>query len=334
MWALGLLAFWMLTGKYYWRAAQQRDVGQAEALLHEKLYAPIDLASKRAAALGVDGRLPLGFDDWFRRCVARDPDDRFPDAERAFDGLRALLARRSRGFAAHARGAMLGASIAGFALAGAYGWSAYRATARAEVARPPTVRRALSITPPAASATAMQREPVAPRAVVPAPIAPTPVSRIAESSVATSNAPIAAARTRGSGTTIESRVHVTPQAPGYLFRAHTDHGAMRCSERGHTRAWEVVRAWAAQITDRLRAREATLATERRMAQRSPTDEITNRVTQDERLLEQERALATTQVERSVVGERARSAALASGSRCLDGGLHVDGTRVFAVWCCP
>jgi tRNA A-37 threonylcarbamoyl transferase component Bud32 len=122
VWALGLLAFWMLTGKYYWRAAQEREIGQAEALLHEKLYGSLEAASKRAASYGAGDKLPAGFDDWFRKCVARDPEDRYADAERAFDALRGVLTRRSSRWSAQVRGAALGASVAGVVLVG--GWAA------------------------------------------------------------------------------------------------------------------------------------------------------------------------------------------------------------------
>ena len=39
------------------------------------------------AALGRPGALSAGFDDWFARCVDRDPARRFPDASVAMEAL-------------------------------------------------------------------------------------------------------------------------------------------------------------------------------------------------------------------------------------------------------
>jgi serine/threonine protein kinase len=84
VWALGLLAFRMLSGQGYWKAPP----GAVAALITELLIDPLEPASARARALGSPGALPPGFDGWFARCVARDPQARFPDAIAAW----ALLA--------------------------------------------------------------------------------------------------------------------------------------------------------------------------------------------------------------------------------------------------
>jgi tRNA A-37 threonylcarbamoyl transferase component Bud32 len=92
VWAVGLLAFLMLTGRFYWRAANERDLVIA-ALLGEMLFNPLPTASARARELGCEDRIPPGFDAWFARCVARDPAQRFPSAAemtRALDWLHAL----------------------------------------------------------------------------------------------------------------------------------------------------------------------------------------------------------------------------------------------------
>ncbi len=78
VWALGLVAFYMLTGRSYWRATN------AVALLREILFAPLPPASER-------GGVPPGFDAWFARSVARDPAQRWPDAVHARDALAELL---------------------------------------------------------------------------------------------------------------------------------------------------------------------------------------------------------------------------------------------------
>lgn len=99
VWALGLVFFRVLTGKLYWRAAQP-DVASFLRVMNEVCFEPIDPPSRRVAELG--GRpLPppsggLSFDEWFARCVDRDPENRYPDADAALGDLVALLGRASR----------------------------------------------------------------------------------------------------------------------------------------------------------------------------------------------------------------------------------------------
>jgi hypothetical protein len=91
VWALGLIAFHLLTGALYWRAASDPD-GSAQTLFHEVLVAPFAPASARAAELGAS--LPDGFDAWFACCVARDPRARFVDADACFRALDPLFGAR------------------------------------------------------------------------------------------------------------------------------------------------------------------------------------------------------------------------------------------------
>ncbi|WP_437619342.1 serine/threonine protein kinase [Sorangium sp. So ce1151] len=87
VWALGLIAFAMLTGRMYWRAANDPMGVAMPVLLREILIEPIDPASVRATALGRAGCVVHPFDAWFARCVAREPSHRFPTAQEAFDAL-------------------------------------------------------------------------------------------------------------------------------------------------------------------------------------------------------------------------------------------------------
>jgi hypothetical protein len=87
VWSLGLLAFFLLTGHYYWRAASG---GGLSALMREILVDPLTPASGRAAEVGAV--LPAGFDVWFSRCVAREPHLRYGDAHSAFSALEMLAA--------------------------------------------------------------------------------------------------------------------------------------------------------------------------------------------------------------------------------------------------
>ncbi|MFI5301482.1 MAG: SUMF1/EgtB/PvdO family nonheme iron enzyme [Polyangiales bacterium] len=89
VWALGLIAFFMLTGRVYWRAANMPN-GSAAALLREIVLDSIEPASARAALLATARSLPIGFDEWFARCVARDPAARFPNARAARSAFETL----------------------------------------------------------------------------------------------------------------------------------------------------------------------------------------------------------------------------------------------------
>ncbi len=86
VWAIGLIAFYMLTGRYYWRVANEPEV-RLTALFTEVLVTPLDPPSVRAAQAGLAHLVPPGFDVWFSRCVARAPDQRFPDASSAIAAI-------------------------------------------------------------------------------------------------------------------------------------------------------------------------------------------------------------------------------------------------------
>jgi len=88
VWALGLIAFYVLTGKSYWTEAED---GSLAGLLREICVDPIVFASARAKEKGIDGKLPVGFDAWFARCVDRDVDARFRDAGEAVRAFAELV---------------------------------------------------------------------------------------------------------------------------------------------------------------------------------------------------------------------------------------------------
>ena len=93
VWALGLIAFFLLTGRPFWKSAND-DTSTIPMVLKEVLFEPILPASARTAA----GRpLPPGFDEWFSHCVARDPAHRFPDATQAGAALLAMFGSPSSG---------------------------------------------------------------------------------------------------------------------------------------------------------------------------------------------------------------------------------------------
>ncbi len=96
VWAVGLLAFYALTGMEYWEAqSAPPERYNSRALLAEVMFMPLEPASARAQKLGVDTALPDGFDAWFARCVTREPEARWKDASEAFPGLIAMLTPRA-----------------------------------------------------------------------------------------------------------------------------------------------------------------------------------------------------------------------------------------------
>ncbi len=94
IWPLGLLAYLLLTGRHYWRAVESDGVN-LNALLMEVVVHPIEPPGLRAMEQGLPaGLLPTGFDEWFARCVERDPERRFVEAGEAMEALRAVLRGR------------------------------------------------------------------------------------------------------------------------------------------------------------------------------------------------------------------------------------------------
>jgi serine/threonine-protein kinase len=124
IWALGLVAFYMLTGHHYWRAsdAELDESAQRRLLFDEVLNRDLVPPSVRAAELACGVRVPRAFDAWFAKCLDRDPEERFTSADVAVDSLAEALsaehtARRRRAPNHHRlgrwaiAGALLGAVI-------------------------------------------------------------------------------------------------------------------------------------------------------------------------------------------------------------------------------
>lgn len=86
VWALGLIAFFLLTGQSYWRTAHMPE-GSLTQLFGEVLSLPIVPPSQRLTELGRTPSLPAGFDSWFVGCVNRDPNQRFASAGEAIAAL-------------------------------------------------------------------------------------------------------------------------------------------------------------------------------------------------------------------------------------------------------
>ncbi len=93
VWALGLIAFFVLTGKMFWRTATQAEATPV-MVIKEAMIDRIPSASERARALGCEKLLPPRFDEWFGQCVARDVVTRFATAEIALAAFETLFPTR------------------------------------------------------------------------------------------------------------------------------------------------------------------------------------------------------------------------------------------------
>jgi serine/threonine protein kinase len=95
VWAIGLIAFRLLTGYYFWKAPYDPS-GSVMMLMAEAFMHQMPPASARAAEYKCAERIPPGFDAWFARCVARPIEDRYADATLAFEALEPLLKDAAR----------------------------------------------------------------------------------------------------------------------------------------------------------------------------------------------------------------------------------------------
>ncbi|MFO0561772.1 MAG: serine/threonine-protein kinase [Polyangiales bacterium] len=93
LWPFALIAFWLLTGKHYWRTSN--DDSSLIDMVREVAAGVSSPASVRAKELGVADALPAGFDEWFARCTERHPSKRYRDGDEATRALLAILRKKS-----------------------------------------------------------------------------------------------------------------------------------------------------------------------------------------------------------------------------------------------
>lgn len=88
--AYGMLAFYVLTGRIYWRCAHD---GRGVIGLMTELFVddPVP-AAVRAREIAPGVQLPPAFDAWFARATSREPAQRFRDAGEAAQALGPVLA--------------------------------------------------------------------------------------------------------------------------------------------------------------------------------------------------------------------------------------------------
>jgi formylglycine-generating enzyme required for sulfatase activity len=91
VWALGLITFWLLAGRPFWRHAASTD----SLLSYEVHFAPLPPASARSRELG-GGPMTASFDAWFEHAVTRDAAARFRDARAAWEALAPLVVEAAR----------------------------------------------------------------------------------------------------------------------------------------------------------------------------------------------------------------------------------------------
>jgi eukaryotic-like serine/threonine-protein kinase len=91
VWALGLIAFYVLAGRVYWLSGTEGS-GGVTSLLNEILLLPSPPPTERAAALDLPAPWPAGFDAWFLRCLEHDPQRRFASAGKAIEALVEIFA--------------------------------------------------------------------------------------------------------------------------------------------------------------------------------------------------------------------------------------------------
>jgi eukaryotic-like serine/threonine-protein kinase len=177
VWALGLIAYALLTGACYWRSARKEDSGVAN-LLMEMTSLPLDPPSARAREYGRDHLLPPNFDAWFARCVTRPIDQRYRDASEC---VAALVQRVSA-----APMSLPVAPTLTPAQSAAFGAPVASAPPSAPVVAPVSAPMVAPVSVPMAAPMSMPASPGAPPHAsiqqawaptgVPAPIAPTHVS--------------------------------------------------------------------------------------------------------------------------------------------------------------
>jgi eukaryotic-like serine/threonine-protein kinase len=95
VWALGLIAYYVLTGARYWRSAE-RQGASVQSLFAEILTLPLEAPSLRLREQNRDVVLPPAFDAWLLRCIDREPSQRFPSAGAAIEALGRIYERAPR----------------------------------------------------------------------------------------------------------------------------------------------------------------------------------------------------------------------------------------------
>lgn len=95
VWALGLIAYFMLTGQSYWRSASEPSAN-VQSLFAEILNLPLVAPTVRAAQQGSNVVLPPELDAWLLTCLEREPARRYASAGAAVEAFARALGRTPR----------------------------------------------------------------------------------------------------------------------------------------------------------------------------------------------------------------------------------------------
>jgi serine/threonine-protein kinase len=95
IWAFGLITYFALTGRRYWRSAQTPGAG-VQSIFGEILSLPMDPPSVRLRQQGSDLVLPPAFDAWLLKCIDREPQRRYGSSAEAVAELARALGRAER----------------------------------------------------------------------------------------------------------------------------------------------------------------------------------------------------------------------------------------------
>lgn len=90
IWSLGLLTYFMLTGRSYW-PAMSKAAPSTEALFAQILTLPLPRPSQRLHEDGIPLAFPPTFDHWLLTCLQRQPARRYPSAGTAIAALERAL---------------------------------------------------------------------------------------------------------------------------------------------------------------------------------------------------------------------------------------------------
>jgi tRNA A-37 threonylcarbamoyl transferase component Bud32 len=92
VWALGLILYFVLTGRQYWLTAAEPDATLTQ-IMKEVLLGPLPPAAERAREQGVAERMPAAVASVLARCIVRDPTQRFANGRELWAALAPALPR-------------------------------------------------------------------------------------------------------------------------------------------------------------------------------------------------------------------------------------------------
>ncbi|MDP3278185.1 MAG: serine/threonine-protein kinase [Deltaproteobacteria bacterium] len=321
VWALGLVMFWAMTGKPYWRSTFPAD-----AVLFEKMVEPLVAASVRAKELGCHDAIPPGFDPWFARCVTRNIDERYRDANEAFDFFERVMTDprmpRELPLSRTRRALVVVGALCVIAAVGAT--SVPMLTAFGTTQSLPT-----SVNDAAVFDTESPRD----------------VHRV-DAREAGMDASVEAAHDARIANTLDAHAvtgvsfqhaHVVPLLDDFVVRRAQ---RLSCHSRQRPHGWQVVPNWflARQAALHLEERTRRITSERAMIARlaDPDSQARSRASVDAQAvtLARDRELFETEVGQALPATRTTLATRARSLGCESLSLRADSTTMYAVWCCP